>query len=528
MDRTSTELHERASAPRHLVAQQYARLVEAQAQSPDKIFITGSELKDLDPNLVTLDHNAGEHPRSWPLIKKVRTTGIVAALCFLSPFASTIFAPSIHLVMADLGITDSTLGALQVSVFLFAYAVGPLFLAPLSELYGRAVILQLGNIVFVAFSVGGGFSRTPAQLSVCRFLAGIGGSSGLAVVGGVAMDLWDLEARPKATGLIMLGPILGPILGPVCGGWMSAGTSWRWTMWVPAISAGFLGLLALIWLDESYAPWILQTKLRRARAKSHRADFYSVLDLNSVAKATLGSVLVQFIRPVIYLVVDPALLLASLFYSMCFGVAYLVLVTYADVFGFGYGHSVGIIGTDFLALGVGMIIGTVGTMKLMEAVFKKDSPKDKPFKPESRLLSCAPGLVLGAGGLLLYGFAAFKTHFIVPLIGIAIFAVGVMSIMPDMQIAIQVFTVESFEFPASAFASISVLRCLFAGAFPLFGQKLFVAVGVDWGIALLAFLILGIGLPFVPVMYKYGPRLRKVGAANMARLEGYSVENADK
>jgi MFS family permease len=62
--------------------------------------------------------------------------------------------------MEDLGIEDSTLGALQVSIFLFAYAVGPLFLAPLSERYGRAIILHLGNVVFVAFSIGGGFAQT--------------------------------------------------------------------------------------------------------------------------------------------------------------------------------------------------------------------------------------------------------------------------------------------------------------------------------------------------------------------------------
>jgi MFS family permease len=62
--------------------------------------------------------------------------------------------------MSDLGITDSSVGALQVSIFLFAFAVGPLFLAPLSELHGRAIILNMGNLLFVAFSIGGGFAQT--------------------------------------------------------------------------------------------------------------------------------------------------------------------------------------------------------------------------------------------------------------------------------------------------------------------------------------------------------------------------------
>ena len=75
-------------------------------------------------------------------------------------YLGTVFAPSVHVVMSDLGVTDSTLGAFLVSVFLFAYAVGPLFLAPLSERYGRSIILHVGNSVFVVFSIGAGFSQT--------------------------------------------------------------------------------------------------------------------------------------------------------------------------------------------------------------------------------------------------------------------------------------------------------------------------------------------------------------------------------
>jgi MFS family permease len=35
------------------------------------------------------------------------------------------------------GITDSTVLALTLSIFVLSYAIGPLFVAPLSEVYGR-------------------------------------------------------------------------------------------------------------------------------------------------------------------------------------------------------------------------------------------------------------------------------------------------------------------------------------------------------------------------------------------------------
>lgn len=85
---------------------------------------------------------------------------MIGGFCFLSPFASTIFAPSVLQVMHDLHITDSTVGALQVSIFMFAYAIAPLFLAPLSERYGRTVVIHGGNLIFVAFCIGGGYSQT--------------------------------------------------------------------------------------------------------------------------------------------------------------------------------------------------------------------------------------------------------------------------------------------------------------------------------------------------------------------------------
>lgn len=269
-------------------------------------------------------------------------------------------------------------------------------------------------------------------------------------------------------------------------------------------------------MSEPYAPQVLRVKVQKLRKARPDDNLYTVLDITSQATGP-RSLLIQVIRPLVYLVFDPALLLASTFNSIVFGIVYLVIVTLADVFGRGYGHSVGIVGTDFLACGVGMIIGTFATIKAMDAIFKRDSTTGKMmYQPESRLLSCVVGITLMSGGLFMYGFSALRTHFMVPLIGIAIFTCGSMNIM----MAIQLYSVDGFAFPASAFAAISVLRCLFAGAFPLFGPRLFESLGVDWGVGLLAFLALGLGVPMVALLYFFGARLRKIGVERMDRFEG--------
>ena len=75
------------SSPRLGVNQRYHELLDNQASQPDKIFIDGHELQDLDSNLVVLNEHDHEHPRvsacifhqdnanslsqSWPTAKKV-------------------------------------------------------------------------------------------------------------------------------------------------------------------------------------------------------------------------------------------------------------------------------------------------------------------------------------------------------------------------------------------------------------------------------------------------------------------------
>lgn len=54
---------------------------------------------------------------------------------------------------------------------------GPLFLGPMSELYGRTIVLQLSNLFYLFFNLGCGLAKTKEQLIAFRFLAGYGGSA---------------------------------------------------------------------------------------------------------------------------------------------------------------------------------------------------------------------------------------------------------------------------------------------------------------------------------------------------------------
>ena len=92
-------------------------------------------------------------------------------------------APALHSISADFGMAKGVAAQLPLSIFILGYAVGPLFLGPLSEIYGRVIILQLSNLCYLLNNGACGFAQTPGQLMAFRFLSGLGGSAPLAISG---------------------------------------------------------------------------------------------------------------------------------------------------------------------------------------------------------------------------------------------------------------------------------------------------------------------------------------------------------
>lgn len=103
-----------------------------------------------------------------------------------------------------------------------------MFLSPLSELFGRRIILNIATAVFVLFQIGCALSPNIASLIVFRAITGMGGSACLTIGGGVISDLFEPEQRGLAMSVFSFGPLFGPTIGPICGGFITEGAGWRW------------------------------------------------------------------------------------------------------------------------------------------------------------------------------------------------------------------------------------------------------------------------------------------------------------
>lgn len=80
-----------------------------------------------DPNIVDFDGpDDPQNPMNWRFLKKWGMVFLISAITFLTPLASSMFAPGVPEVMRDFGSTNDMLEGFMVSVYVLGFSFGPL------------------------------------------------------------------------------------------------------------------------------------------------------------------------------------------------------------------------------------------------------------------------------------------------------------------------------------------------------------------------------------------------------------------
>lgn len=416
-------------------------------------------------------------------------------------------APALTAIGRDLSIPSAFDQALTLSIFILAYAVGPLFLGPMSELYGRVPVLQLSNLVFLFFNLGCGLAQTKGQMMGFRFMAGLGGSAPLAIGGGVLGDLFTAEQRGRAMSIYSLAPLLGPAIGPIAGGFVTQRTSWRWVFYATTIADAVIQLAGLFLLRETFAPVLLARKRARLVRETGNAALHTEYDRpDRTVTQTLANALT---RPFRLLGTQVIVQVLALYLMFLYGQLYLQLTTFPRLWETKYGESVEIGGLNYISLGLGLWLGSQICAPLQDRVYAWMKRREgvEVGRPEFRTPMMIPGAVAVPVGLLIYGWGAqYRVHWIVPNIGVTIFAAGTII---GFQ-CIQGYLVDSYTlYAASAVGAGTVLRSLAGFGFPLFAPQMYDRLDYGWGNTTLALVAVVIGWPAPILLWKYGENLRK-------------------
>ncbi|KAJ6093057.1 hypothetical protein N7486_008346 [Penicillium sp. IBT 16267x] len=382
---------------------------------------------------------------------------------------------------------SETIVTLGLTFYLIGLAIGSMFMAPLSEVYGRKPVCVVCMILFTAMIIPCALAKSMTTLIVVRFIGALFGSVMISTAPGMYRS-----------------PLNGPVVGPVIGGFVTQYLGWRWMCWIALILSG-VGLVFALILKETYGPVLLQRKAARLRKETGDPRRWSRYDrkdsLYDILKLALS-------RPFVMAVTEPICIFWDIYVAIVYGILYLCFVAYPIVFQEIRGWSLGLSGLSFLGIGIGVIL-TIGSEPLVRRLINKHEkdPETGKVYPEAMVsFICICSILIPIGELwFAWTCAPASIPWIVPLLAGIPFGAGNTGVF---IYASNYLTGSYGIYASSALAGNSVVRSILGAVLPLAGTSMYNSLGPNWAGTLLGLLeVVIVPIPFV--FYKYGHKIRE-------------------
>ncbi|CCH60624.1 hypothetical protein TBLA_0D01160 [Henningerozyma blattae CBS 6284] len=506
----------------------------------------------IDPQTLDWDGPADmDNPHNWSTLKKWSCTMIAAILCLVVTMGSSLYVTGVPEMVLQYHYSQTlALAGLTFYLFGLSTTMG----APLSEVFGRkpvyVISLPLSMLFAMGVALSGGKQRIILPL---RFFSGVFASPALSVAGGTIMDVFDIDEVSVSMTFFCLAPFLGPVISPVMASFATEKKGWRWATYIQLIAGGVI-MPFLILMPETHKGVILR---KRAKKRGLNLKKLSKEDQKIFAKMTLK---ITLTRPLHMLVVEPIVLVFSIYVAFIFAVLFAFFEAYPVIYRGVYHMSIGISGLPFLGIGIGLWLGSAfylfidrkylfpappkGTPPLANSTSLRTTPyRGKrnaetgelvPILPEDLLLACKFGAVALPVALFWQAWTArADVHWMAPIAAGVPFGFGLILIF--FSVIMYFSTCYPPIYMASAMAANNMLRYVTSSVFPLFTIQMYQNMKIQWASTLFA-LICCVLLPVAWIFEKWGPRLRttsefgwaafmKQQAEEKAKLEAEKNEN---
>ncbi|MCJ1313594.1 hypothetical protein MMC25_007273 [Agyrium rufum] len=458
-------------------------------------------------------HWDGEHdplnPHSFGKARKWVIVLILALGSLTVACASSLYTATYGQLTKEFHVSEEV-ATIGLSLFVMGLGVGPMLLSPLSEFYGRRPIYIISLFFFVVWLVPCAVAQNITTMLISRFINGVAGSAFLSVAGGTVGDLFTKVDLQGPMMVYTASPFLGPELGPIIGGFINQYTNWRWSFYVLIIWSSVVLGLVVFFVPETYHPVLLRNKAIKLRKETGEERYKAPIE--KMDRSIAQTVIRSCYRPFLLLTLEPMCLNLCIFSALLLGILYLFFGAFNIVFTNNHNFTLSQVGLSFFGLLVGMVLGVATDPWWHRYYIRLVKQREEQTgevggsEPEFRLPPAVGGAILVPIGLFWFGWTTYSSvHWIVPIIGSGVFAMGTVLIFSGVF----TFLVEAYPLhAASALAANSFARSSFAAAFPLFGVQMYSKLGYQWATSLLAFLALAMA-PFPYLFFKYGKRIRE-------------------
>ena len=446
------------------------------------------------------------NPQNWSNGKRGFVALLICAYTFAVYCGSAIYTSSEGGVIEQFGVTPTD-ASLPLSLYVLAYGMGPLIFAPLSEIpvVGRSPVYAITMFIFVILSIPTALVKNFAGLLVLRFLQGFFGSPCLANGGATMQDMYSLLKLPYALTIWVSAAYCGPALGPLFSGFAVTAKGWRWSLWEILWIAGPVFILMFLLVPETSTPNILLRRANRLRALTGDSRLRSQSEIDQAHIKPSKVLISAFIKPLEITVKDPAIAFVNLYTALVYGIYYSFFEVFPLVYPVYYHFSLGTVGVLFTCILIACGIGALAYILYLYFYLVPDILAHGLRSQEHRLVPAIFGSFLPPIGLFIFAWTARPDiPWIASVIGIVVYGASCFVILQ----CIFVYVPLSYpQYAASLFAGNDFFRSALACGSILFARPLFLNLGVDRGVTLLAGLsVMGIAGMFV--LYYQGANLR--------------------
>lgn len=151
---------------------------------------------------------------------------LLAGLAALGALATNIMLPAFPDMARDLSVTPREL-AWTLSSFFVVFAIGQLFVGPLSDAVGRMPLVLGGLAVFILGSVVCAAAGSLPVLIAGRVIQAAGACAASVLARAIARDLYEGPELTRALSLIMIAMAAAPGFSPALGTGMTLSFGWR-------------------------------------------------------------------------------------------------------------------------------------------------------------------------------------------------------------------------------------------------------------------------------------------------------------
>lgn len=397
-------------------------------------------------------------------------------------------------------------------VYVTAWGFGSMLWAPLSDSIGRKPVYIGSSLLWTVFQVGCARAENITTIIVCRFFAGFFGCASLTNGGGSTVDVFEGISIIRRTATYSAVVFMGPVIGPIVGGAISVYApiksvsdegGFRW-LFYGALMGGFVITVAHCFTMETHHNIILRKSVKKLNKQHNTDKYHTAADVNGLSLGDKMALVTVSAVKMIYQ--EPIILFVSLWQTTVMAIIYLAFEAFPVIFAGGHGFNTFQTGLAFLGVGVGMLLACIGSVTFGLKMYVKGVIKANGVRtPEMRIPQGLFGAVLAVIGLFWLGYTSYPSvHWIVPILGSAVYGIGALSVM----LSTFSYMVDTFMLRAApAFAAVGFVRSIVTSVLPLVGSLFFKNLQPRNATLILACIsVLEIAIPLAAM--KWGPALR--------------------